>query len=93
MQVITPRLEWSEVPVFWSNLQTLELRQCSGITMTMLYQLIPRLEKLKSIRLPASMMRKEPELTPEILRNSLKRDEPIHICFFDYGDACQFQLP
>jgi len=49
-------LEWSQIPEFWSSLQSLELSRCSGLSLTGLAQYLSQMTSLRLARLPFSIV-------------------------------------
>jgi len=50
------RSDWNQLPQLWPQLESLEIGQCTGLTMEMVEELIPRFIKLRRICLPNSLM-------------------------------------
>ncbi len=91
----SPLLEWIRVPELWPQLESLECRQCTGLTIDRLPELLPEMSHLKTIRIPDSILQNVPdELSRRIIRDFSTRDKPLEIAFVSFLgriNACLFQ--
>ncbi len=65
---------------------------CTGLTMAMVAEIMPRFEKLRRIDLPRSVTNQDPALTQKITADFAVREKPIEINtpFFDRENTCPF---
>lgn len=75
IQAYNPRLEWSQVPQMWPNLEGLSLKQCTGLTMMELSSFIPQWKNLESIGVPKSIYTEDPPLTAKIIEKFVNRSK------------------
>ena len=89
-------MEWNEVvPDLWSGMESFSLTNIfTGLTMAMVAELFPKLGQLRSITLPESMMKSEPEATKQLTNKLSQKKEPVEITpiFYRWCDEpCPFQ--
>lgn len=87
-------LEWGKLAELLPNSQSLSLGQVTGLTMTIVSNLIPRLENLRRIGLPSSVMNQEAELTSKLTIDGSMRKTRIQIYRYRYSDfavPCPYQ--
>ena len=73
-------MEWSKIPKMWPVMETLHIRQCTGLTMDMLSSLVPQLRGLKDICFPDWIRNAAGQRNCDLIidNNGLS---PIHIHF------------
>ena len=72
-------MEWSQVPSLWPEIESLTVRHSTGLTMTMVAELIPQLPKLRQIALNKSILAKDPQLSEKIIDNFGRKEAPVAI--------------
>ena len=67
----------------WPQLETLKIRQCAGLTMPMLTDILPRMPKLKNVSFPGKIRLNEPnkQLALNVVDAFTSPLTPIHIRF------------
>ena len=82
------------MPEILPQIEFLEILHCTGLDITMVAELIPKMKMLRRISLPSSLMTKDRALTRKITEDFLNREEPIQIIDFSYVEynTCLFQL-
>ena len=91
-----PRLEWSQLPELWPLLESLEVRQCSGLSIDMVSTLVLQLEGLRYVKLPRQLLQQDLERATDIQDYFASKNKPVQI--EEYFSAsvlfpCPFQLP
>jgi len=73
-----------EVPKTWQELETLTIRQCVGLTSTML-NLLPRLRKLKKVVLSTGIRETtDPVILNSVMEKLTQRVSPVEIDFVNH---------
>ena len=89
------KLDWNQLSEFWPNLESFRLGQASGLTMSIVSNIIPQLEQLRHIELPSSIMTEEPdELTSTFNIDGSKRKTRIKIGHYptsNSSEPCPYQ--
>jgi len=85
-----PNLEWNQMSGLWSNMQALSFGQCTGLTMTMILDLIAPSSKLRSIDLPMSIVLQDVALFYQ-MRNQIKERVDINVYNPIISRTCPFQ--
>ncbi len=77
--------DWNSIPRMWPNLEILSIRNCDGLTMDVVWDIIAQLNGLKTIHLPAKMSLDEYGRFPCISDQSVKSysGPPSPIRFID----------
>jgi len=80
---------WDQVADIWQSLETLELRACSGLSLTMLAQHFSQLKKLRTVVLPISVTENETgEFIDEICQSFMEKK--VQISFSrNLGGECE----
>ena len=85
--------QWNRIPQIWPRLEDLRIRRpCTGLTMTMLANILPQFNKLKSIALPCEFMSKEARLSNSLREQLSRRRPPIDFgpCFWYLKKKCPY---
>ena len=85
------RLEWDQMPEIWQRLDYLELRQSTGLSTTILSNILPKLRHLQYVVLPKSMMLREPVLFQKMVQKYSEKCEVVWHCSISDLSFCPYQ--
>ena len=84
-------MEWSQVPSLWPEIESLDIWHSTGLTITTVAELIPKLPKLRKISLHESILAEDPHLSKRIIEDFGNREEPVEIEeLFEEAISCVF---
>jgi len=80
------------MPEFWPRLESLELERCTGLSMATAAEVFPQMDSLRCIKLPKSMMSKDPQLTSKVVKDLASRKRSVHLSSSDSAEEpCPYQ--